>query len=67
MNKLVQRIALAAVVTTASLLWAEPIAHRALGSLGISEAKTTLAQRYPLRARSKDFFGRSKISHSRGK
>lgn len=62
MSKLMQRVALAAVVVVTSLLWVEPEARRMLGGVASQGAKETLAQRYPLRSRSNNFFNRSKIS-----
>ena len=66
MNTLLQRLVLTAVVLGVSFLWVEPAARRSLG-YGVSEAKATVAQRYPLRARSNNFYNRSKISYTRGK
>ena len=66
MNTLLQRLVLAAVVLGVSVLWVEPTARRSLG-FSASEVKATVAQRYPLRARSNNFFNRSKISYTRGK
>lgn len=66
MNTLLQRVVLVAVVLGASVLWGEPAARRSLG-YSASEVKATVAQRYPLRARSNNFYNRSKISYTRGK
>lgn len=62
MNKLIQRVALATMVVVTSLLWVEPEARRMLGGVARHGARETLAQRYPLRSRSSNFFNRSKIS-----
>lgn len=62
MSKLIQRVVLAAVVVVTSLLWVEPEARRMLGGEASQGARETLAQRYPLRSRSNNFFNRSKIS-----
>lgn len=67
MIKFAQRMTLAAVVTVASLLWVQPVTQSTVGGSGIIRAESTIAQRYPLRARSKDFYNRSKISNAKGK
>lgn len=66
MIKLVQRIVLAIIVVATSMLWVEPAVRQALG-YQLSKPTTTIAQRYPLRARSSNFANRSKISYTRGK
>ncbi len=66
MSKFAKPVTLALIAVAASLLWGEPVAQRWLSGQSI-EARTTVAQRYPLRARSKNFYNRSKISYTRGK
>ncbi len=60
------RLCLFGLIVVVTGITAAPSALKSIG-LNVSSPRTTVAQRYPLRKRSNDFYNRSKISYSRSR